>query len=188
MKRILIGFGLCWLAWAFVATAWAANDFAITDDFVAYLKTTTNPHEFGLKDGRFYPYSTPHGRRIGYAFPVEDKALYRQGSAKVDAEKQLRAHAEAALTELKAYLAAHYPEHPFTSLSRKSQEILLDYACSEGAANLQPEFYAIVIVEDWPTLFDSFLYIRWVEKGWPDTAKNKAFADRWLDPKSRLRP
>src|SRR4051812_27107864 len=38
----------------------SAESFSITDDYFAYLKQTTNPHDFGLKpDERFYPYSTP---------------------------------------------------------------------------------------------------------------------------------
>ncbi len=175
--------------WTLGTLGFAAEPFSITDDFIAYLKQTTNPHEFGLRpDGRFYPYSTARGRRIGYDRLVTDKGLYHRGCSKAEAEAQLRADAEMALGELKRYMAGAHAARPFDSLSRKSQEILLDFAFSEGPTNLSPAFYEAVMSEDWNRLFDSFMYIRWVEKGWPNTAKNKAFADRWLDPQSRLRP
>jgi hypothetical protein len=175
--------------WAVIATGFSAEAFTITDDFFAYMKETTNPHEFGMKpDGRFYPYSTPRGRRIGYAQSVTDKGLYRRGCSKTEAEAQLRAGVEKALAELTRHMAEAYPARPFNSLNRKSQEILLDYAFSEGAKNISPALYETVMSGDWPRLFDSFMYIRWVEKGWPDTTKNKAFADRWLDAKLRERP
>jgi hypothetical protein len=171
------------------ATCFAAGPFTMTDDFVAYLKETTNPHEFGLRaDGRFYPYSTPLGRRIGYAVPVTDKRLYSRGCTKAEAEAQLRARAEDALGELTRHMAREFPARPFNTLSRKSQEILLDHAFSEGAGNIRLEFYEAVMNENWDRLFDSFMYIRWIEKGWPDTRKNKPFTDRWLDPQRRLRP
>jgi hypothetical protein len=177
------------LAWMFAAGACSAEPFTLTDDFVAYLKTATNPHEFGLKaDGRFHPYSTARGRRIGYDRPVLDKALYSRGCTKAEAEAQLRADAGKALADLTVYLARAHPAPAFSALSRKSQEMLVDFALSEGATNIPPALCDAVMKEDWNRLFNDFIYIRWVEKGWPDTARNKAFADRWLTPKSRLRP
>jgi len=179
------------LAWMFAAEAVAAEPFVITDEFLAYLKTATNPHEFGLKpDGRFYPYSTPRGRRIGYDRPVLDIVLYRRGCTRAEAETQLRTDATKALADLTRYLVRTHPTPAFSALSRKSQEMLLDFALSEaeGATNIAPAFYDAVMKEDWNRLFNEFIYIRWVEKGWPDTTRNKAFADRWLDPKTRLRP
>lgn len=170
-------------------TGLAAEPFVITDSFLSYLKQTTNPYGFGLRaDGRFYPYSSPQGRRIGYMRSIDDKELYRNGCTKEEAEAQLRAGVEKALVELTAYMDENYADHPFQSLSRKSQEMLVDFAFSAGARDIPPAFYSVVIREDWSQLFNSFVYLRWVEKGWPDTIKNKAFADRWLDPQWRLRP
>jgi hypothetical protein len=176
---------LCLLA----ASALRAEPFTLTDDFLAYLKTANNPHQFGLKpDGRFYPYSTARGRRIGYDRPVLDKGLYQRGCTQAEAKAQLRADAAQAVTELTRHLAQAQPAPAFDALSRKIQEMLVDFALSEGATNIPPAFCEAVIKEDWNRLFNDFLYIRWVEKGWPDTARNKAFADRWLDTKARLRP
>ena len=180
---------LCLLACLFAAPALRAEPFTLTGDFLAYLKTATNPHQFGLKpDGRFYPYSTARGRRIGYDRPLLDKALYQRGCTQAEAEAQLRADAAQAVTELTRRLAQVQPTPDFDALSRKSQEMLVDFALSEGATNIPPALCDAVIKEDWNRLFNDFIYIRWVEKGWPDTARNKAFADRWLDPKARLRP
>lgn len=175
--------------WTVCLTGFAAETFSLTDDVIAHLKQATNPQEFGLKaEGRFYPYSSPRGRRIGYDRPVTDKGLYRRGCTMAEAETQLRADAEKALGQLMQCMAKAYPTRSFNKLSRKSREMLLDFAFSESAANIPPSFYETVMSEDWKKLFDSFTYIRWVEKGWPDTTKNKAFAARWLDPQSRLRP
>ena len=66
--------------------------------------------------------------------------------------------------------------------------MLVDYAVTEGVENISPQFYKAVIKADWDTLFRQFIYIRWVEKGWPDTPKNKAFINRWMDMKIRERP
>jgi len=177
------------LSLATASAGFASDPFAITDDFVAYLKQETNPHDFGLRpDGRFYPYSTPRGRRIGYYFTVWDKALYAQGCTKQEAEDRLRGQAQEALASLIRYIAKTYPDHPFATLSPKSQQMLADYALSEGPENISPAFYDAVIRQDWDRLFDTFIYLRWVEKGWPDNPRNKAFIDRWMDPQLRLRP
>ncbi len=165
------------------------NEFNISDEFVEYIKTTVNPYEWGLRDnGRFYPYSRPGGRMIGYGQSVFDKKYYSQGMSKEEAENNLRNGLEKTLTDLRQYLITHYPEHPFDQLSSKSQEILLDHAYSTGPENLSDEFYSAVIKQDWDKLFNEFLYIRWIEKGWPKNIANKAFANRWLDPETRQIP
>ncbi len=166
----------------------SADKFTISNEFVDYIKSATNPNDFGMRgDGRFYPYSLSIGRRIGYRQPVLDKKYYSQGWSKEEAEKQLRKDLTKTLKELRKYMAKKYPAAPFDTLTRKSQEILLDYAYSQGVKNLKPIFYETVINQDWGKLFNTFMYIRWMEKGWPDTIKNKAFADRWLDPEKRKR-
>jgi hypothetical protein len=180
---------LCFLLSGFVlpACAVAAEAWTLSDEFLAYLKQTTNPHGFGVrKDGRFYPYSSPRGRRIGYDGLVDDKALYQSGLGKEEAEARLRARVEEALRGLVEHAAMAYPERQFRSLSRKSQEMLVDHALSEGARNVPAAFYEAVMDERWDDLFGRFLYIRWVERGWPDTMRNKPFVDRWLVPRQRL--
>jgi len=167
----------------------AQNKFTITDAYLEYIKTTVNPYEWGLRDnGRFYPYSRPSGRMIGYGQQVFDKKYYSQGMSKEEAGSNLRNGLEKALTDLRRHLLTHYPEHPFNQLTSKSQEILLDHAYSTGPKNLSSEFYSSVIKQDWDKLFNEFLYIRWIEKGWPKNIANKAFANRWLDPETRHIP
>ena len=62
----------------------------VSDDFVKYLQRAANPHDFGLRsDDRFYPYSTPQGRRIAWRQPVWDKALFARGCTPQEAEQQL---------------------------------------------------------------------------------------------------
>ena len=167
----------------------AADTFEVTDDFLAYMKQVINPHNFGLKDdGRFYPYTSPRGWLIGYEKPVIDKTLFKKGQSKDEAESILRKDIEQAAAELRAYMAKNYPAKPLGTLSRKSREMLVDHATTQGAANITPAFYEAVINENWESLFKNFTYVRWVEPSWTDVPKNKAFIDRWMDTKDRQRP
>lgn len=167
----------------------AEKEFTITDKYIEYIKSTRNPYKWGLRsDGRFYPYCRPQGRMIAYGQRVFDKRYYADGMSDEEAESNLRLELNNALTALRAYMEKFYPEHHFDLLSRKSQEILLDLAFSEGAENLSERFYSVVINEDWDAMFNEFLYIRWVEKGWTCTISNKAFVDRWMNPQERHLP
>src|SRR5205823_9538382 len=57
----------------------------LSDDFLAYLQRAANAHNFGLRaDGRFYPYSTPQGRRIAWRQPVWDKSLFARGCTRAE--------------------------------------------------------------------------------------------------------
>jgi hypothetical protein len=166
-----------------------AASFEVTDDFLAHMKRVINPHDFGLKsDGRFYPYTSPKGWLIGYEKPVTDKSLHKKGWSREEAEAILREDIDKAVAELVDCLSKTHPAKPFDSLRRKSREMLVDHAVTEGAANIPPAFYEAVIKEDWDGLFKNFIYIRWVEPSWPDVPKNKAFIDRWMDMKDRQRP
>ena len=82
----------------------AAGD-ALRDGFVDYIKAAANPDNHGLRaDGRFYPYSSPQGRRIGYRQPIADKKLYREGWSAADAERALREQLQAVAAELRVRL------------------------------------------------------------------------------------
>jgi GH24 family phage-related lysozyme (muramidase) len=172
-----------------ITTTNAQDKIVLTDEYFEYIKSTLNPYEWGLRDdGRFYPYSRPGGRMIGYGQQEFDKIFYSEGMSKKEAEKNLRSSLEKTLNDLREYLKAKYPKHPFDKLSIKSQEILLDLTYHEGPENLSSELYKTVLAENYDRMFDEFLYIRWIEKGWPYTVANKAFADRWLDPETRNIP
>jgi hypothetical protein len=165
------------------------NKFVVTDEFVDYIKSRTNPYEWGLHDdGRFYPYSPPGGRMIGYRQVVTDEKYYSQGWPKEEAEKQLRKDLEKNVEQLRSHLNKKYPKHPFDTLSNKSQQILLDFAHSEGVENLEAEFFQTVIDQDWQKFYDSDMYLRWKEKSWPDIIVNRAFANRWISPETRKGP
>ena len=167
----------------------AQDTFIITDEYFEYIKSTINPYEWGLRDdGRFYPYSRPGGRMIGYGEREFDKKYYSEGMSKEKALTNLRTNLEKTLDNLRDYMKSKYPDFPFDKLSGKSREILLDLAYHAGPENLSSELYDTVINEDWDKMFDEFLYIRWIEAGWPYTIANKAFANRWLDPKARNIP
>ena len=171
------------------ATSCRAADFEITGDFFAHMKQVINPHNFGLKDdGRFYPYTSPRGWLIGYEKPVTDKTLFKKGLSKNEVETILRKDIEQAAADLREYMAKNHPAKPLGTLSRKSREMLVDHATTQGAANITPAFYEAVTNENWDALFKNFIYIRWVEPSWPDVPKNKAFIDRWMDMKDRQRP
>ncbi|MCX7008595.1 MAG: hypothetical protein NTY53_15310 [Kiritimatiellaeota bacterium] len=169
MKRLFV-------AALLAASCCAAEPFAITDEFVAYIQQGANPLAFGLgKDGRFKPYSTSVGRRIGWRQPVADKQWFAKGLAKADAEKLLHADLDRALVEARKLVA----EQKFDALPRAAQEMLVDFVHSEGATNVSPAFTAAVLAGDWPKLIKQHLYVRWLGPS-PDNFRNKAFADRWI--------
>jgi hypothetical protein len=151
-------------------------------DFLAYLQRAANGNDFGLRgDGRYYPYSTPQGRRIGWRQAVWDKALHAHGCTREEAEQHLRAELARTSHELRMALAARQPAVEFTRLDRRQQETLLDVAHSEGIAGLRPEFVAAVLAKDWPRMIDGHLYVRYAGHA-PDHPRNKAFAQRWSIP------
>ena len=173
MKRLLL---FC----LFVVTACAAEPFTITDEFVAYVQQGANPQAFGLaQDGRFYPYSTPLGRRIAWRQAVTDKQWFATGLAKADAEKLLRAELDHALIAARQVVERQQPANRFDELPLTSQELLVDFVHSEGATNVAPALVAAVLAGDWPRLIHQHLYVRWQGPS-PDNARNKAFADRWI--------
>ncbi len=156
----------------------------LTDDFVDYLKAAANPDNHGLRaDGRFYPYSSPQGRRIGYRQPIADKKLYREGWSAADAERALREQLQAVAAELRVRLRGELSRE-FDGLPRASREILLDFGLTEGVARLQPEFVAAVVRLDWNRILDPDFYARY-EADWPDSVRNKAFYERWRNPENR---
>ncbi len=182
MKKLLIV--ICVLTIGVTVIAFAASTsagkFTITDEFVKYIESATNPYDFGVrKDGKFYPYSTHYGRRIGYRQPVLNKKFYTQGWSKQDAEKQLRLDLDKTLQQLRTFMSEKYSNNPFDGLKKESQEILLDFAYSEGIENIKPEFFTTVINQDWDKLINTCMYVR-IPDGWPDDIKNRAFANRWI--------
>ena len=154
------------------------------DGFVDYLKAAANPDKHGWRaDGRFYPYSSPQGRRIGYRQPIADKKLYREGWSAADAERALREQIQAVAAELRVRLRGELRQE-FDELPRASREILLDFGLTEGVARLQPEFVAAVVRLDWKRILDPDFYARY-EADWPDSVRNKAFYQRWRSPENR---
>jgi len=157
----------------------SATAFELTDSFIAYMKTVTNPHDFGLRDQRYFPYSTRYGRRIGFGRPVTDKSLYTHGESPAAADQELRLGLARTVDLLRTALTRSNPGTPFDGLDRRAQEILLDHAYTEGVGHLHPDFVEIVLRSDWDTLLDRHLYIRGLGN-WPDTIKNRAFGLRWI--------
>ena len=161
----------------------AAGD-ALRDGFVDYIKAAANPDNHGLRaDGRFYPYSAPQGRRIGYRQPIADKKLYRDGWSAADAERALREQLQAVATEWRVLLRGELNQD-FDGLPKASREILLDFGLTEGVASLQPEFVAAVVRLDWQRIRSPDFYARY-EVDWPDSIRNKAFYERWRNPENR---
>ena len=168
----------------------AVEPFVATDDFLTYMKTVLNPAQLGVREGRFYPYLTPAGRRIGYGHSVEDKSLYQKGWLQEDADRHLRDDIAAAARELAIFLAHDHPGHSLDQLDDKSRQILLDFAVTEGAEKIRPEVYRAVLDHDWDKLINGYLYVRGPE-GWPNQLENHAFAQRWIygpDPLVPLSP
>lgn len=170
------------------AVAEGAEPATVTDDFVAYMKSVLNPFDFGLReDGRFYPYSTRYGRRIGYGRAVEDRGLFARGETKMEAEAKLRAGLQALEPPLAAQVARRHPETAWAALPRTAREILLDHAYTEGVDRLPDELVTAVVRGDWQTMLDRHLYVR-APDGWPDYVKNAAFGRRWIYGEAALVP
>jgi hypothetical protein len=151
----------------------------VSDRFIAYIKRAANGSDFGLRaDGRFYPYSTPQGRRIGWRQAVWDKALYANGCTPQEAEEHLRADLNRICAELEVKCAAQKPAIEFVQLDRRQQETLLDLAYSEGVAGLSEELVSCVLASDWKKLADAHLYVRYAGAA-PDHPWNVAFVEYW---------
>ena len=155
---------------------------ALSDDTVKYLQQAANPHDFGLhSDGRFYPYSTPQGRRIAWRQPVWDKGLFARGCTRQEAERQFRADLQRTLDELTAALSGRTPPVDLRQLDRRQQETLLDLAHTEGVSGLRPGFVSAVLDRDWDRVIHQHLYVRYAGPA-PDHVRNKAFLERWAKP------
>jgi hypothetical protein len=151
----------------------------VSDRFISYIKRAANGANFGLRaDGRFYPNSTPQGRRIGWRQAVWDKALYANGCAPQEAEEHLRADLNRICAELEVKCAAQKPAIEFAQLDRRQQETLLDLAYSEGVAGLSEELVSCVLASDWKKLANAHLYVRYAGAA-PDHPWNVAFVEYW---------
>lgn len=170
------------------AAARAAEPATVTDDFVAYMKSVLNPFDFGLRDdGRFYPYSTRYGRRIGYGRMVEDRGLFARGETKAEAEAKLRAGLQALEPALAAHVAQRHPGVTWAALPAPAREILLDHAYTEGVARLPDELVTAVVRGNWRMMIERHLYVR-APDGWPDYVKNAAFGRRSIYGEAALVP
>ncbi|MCX6968102.1 MAG: hypothetical protein NTZ46_10080 [Verrucomicrobia bacterium] len=159
-----------------------APEVGISADFVSYIQHAANGKEYGLHpDKRYYPYSTPQGRRIGARQILWDKALYAKGCSREEAEQHLRADLSRVLAELKRVLAARQPSVSFDKLGRRQQETLLDLAYTETVGGLSPKLISAVLADDWNRVVNEHLYVRFAGHA-PDHVRNKAFAVRWGIP------
>jgi len=154
----------------------------MSDDFISYLQQAANGKNFGRRaDGRYYPYSTPQGRRIGARQAVWDNALYASGCTPDEARERLRADLDQTLAELKNALAERKAAIDFARLELRQQECLLDFAQTEGVAAIPETFLAAVLASDWPKIIHDHSYVRYAGHA-PDHPRNKAFVERWLYP------
>ena len=114
--------------------------------FLLYLKDGSNPNRnfnsggasnnvnlcnFGLLNGRYYPYSTPKGRRIGFGLPVPTATKasdFANGITIAEADARLTA----AVNSAAAALAADLGTAVWEGLDINCQEMLVDFALSEG--------------------------------------------------------
>jgi hypothetical protein len=150
-----------------------------SDEFVRYLQSAANVGDFGKRDdGRFYPYSTPLGRRIGWRQIVWDKAHYDVGCDPADAERAFRNDLLRTAIQLQKKLAERSPAVDFNTLDERQRETLLDLAVSNGVAGLSDELLECVLARDWNRMTRECLYIRYAGHA-PDHARNRAFAKRW---------
>jgi hypothetical protein len=155
------------------------SDSSISDEFIVYLQQAANADYFGLRDdGRYYPYSTPEGRRIGWRQKLWDKSLFAEGCSAEEAEQRLRASVARAQANLTERLASRTPSVDFQQLDVRQKETLLDFAFTERVDDLRDEFVAAVVAGDWKRVVDEHMYVRFAGHA-PDHPRNRAFAARW---------
>jgi len=180
------------VAWWVGASAVLAAEFTLTDDFVRHLIEGRNAYtevaarkvtvmNLGLRaDGRFYPYSTPAGRRIGYELPLESVYDHTRGITRAEADARLRAAALGVATQLSTWIPQHFSGRTFAQLDAAGQEMLVDYALSESVENLPPGFVEVIYQPDRiARLGADGLHLRWWG-GMMQILKNRAFGYRWL--------
>jgi hypothetical protein len=159
-----------------------------TQSFIDYMKEVTNPAKVGeygksAKDGRYYPYSTPYGRLIGYGSPPQKTADYTEGITEAEATARLVAALNDVAATLGARIPDRHPEKKFEHLSADMQEVLVDYGYTEGVENIPaPLIEAVYAPDAWERMARDMVYVR-VRKGLIQFPKNKAFFERWLAPK-----
>lgn len=148
------------------------------EPFNDYLRRSANPNNLGLReDGRFYPYASPVGRRIGFRQEVTDKKLYRDGWSKEEALENFNRQIAQVENAWREKLSAEYGRS-FDELPAESRELLVDFGVSEGIDKVKPEFIQAALDLDWKRLLDPNIYVRY-ELAWPNTERNKAYYDRW---------
>ena len=147
-------------------------------EFIDYIKKLCNPEAFGLReDGRFYPYSAPGGRKIGYGQPVFDTNFYAHGwSVKAAAEKLIE-DLRATIEKLRP-VVREKTGRDLERLDLASREILLDFGYTEGTDQLSDQLIQAAVSLDWETLLKPEVYVRY-QANWPDSSRNKAYFDRW---------
>lgn len=160
-----------------LAFSQGTNELPISAEFIEYIKAAANPGKHGQgKDGRFYPYSTPQGYRIGYRQVVPDKALHMRGWSAEEADAALIQQLQSVESELRQRLQRDGKN--IDQIQPASREILLDYGFTEGVAKLKPEWIQVVTQLDWEQILNPDFYVRY-DADWPDSVRNKAFFERW---------
>lgn len=180
---------ICALWWSAPASA---APYELTESFVAFLIEGRNAHtavtarkvsvmNLGLRaDGRFYPYSTPNGRRIGYELPLESDFDHTRGITREEADARLRAAVLATAAALSTAIPERFPGRTFEQLDLAGQEMLVDYALSEGVENLPVAFVNAVYSANRVALLKAdYPHLRWWG-GMMQILKNRAFGYRWL--------
>jgi hypothetical protein len=148
------------------------------EPFEEYLRRSANPELLGLRDdGRYYPYASPVGRRIGYRQEVAEKRLYRDGWSKAEALESFNRQIVQVENAWREKLSMDFGRK-FDELPKESRELLVDFGVSEGIDNVKPEFIKAALDLDWKRLLDPNIYVRY-ELAWPHTERNKAYYDRW---------
>lgn len=165
------------------------NRWKSTQRFISYMKEVTNSSktsDFGKSatNERYYPYTTPYGRLIGYGSPAQNNADYTDGITESEATARLVKRLDAVATALSADIPQRYPGKRFEQLSTDLQEVLVDHGYTEGVENIPATLIDVVFGPDpWERMANDMVYVR-VYKGLIQFPKNKAFFTRWLDPKN----
>jgi hypothetical protein len=153
------------------------SEYKIDAGFIKYLRQSANPTSLGFRDGRYYPYSSPKGRRIGPDLVVWNKAHFAIGCTDGDIERQLVAKVYHADRTLRSLIAERTPDLSVEHLTTQQWEMLLDFAVSQWPDPINDDLLNAVLAGDWTAVFRNHLYIRYNGPA-PDHARNLAFVKR----------
>jgi GH24 family phage-related lysozyme (muramidase) len=148
-------------------------------DFIKYIKTVENSIYAGFDKQKklWFPYKDIAGWNIAYGHKLEDDEIinFKNGIDQKTAEKILIQDLQIAKQRMRNYIKKTYNVN--IMLSKKQEEMLMDFSFSLGGLEKFPKFTDAVLRNNWNTAKKE--YIR-SSAGKKLTGRNEAFFNRFL--------